>query len=329
MQRSRQNQAAFTLVELMVVIGIIALLVGILVPTVSRVRESAQVAATASLIQQLSGAAEAYAVDLGGYPGPIPNRLIGTGVTNPVFGQPATTNPTFLYEGDIPPTTGARGITGTENLVLGLLGGAMPDGTYQPDTVGQGPIELRGTRLDKRFSPYFNPQPNDLSWIDEGGGLNGRFVDVAGQKIDDTIIPEFVDRFADPLPILYLRANRGTSVSVSDATELADGDASDPLGQYDLSQVFIYTGSPITAAGDKPDKSADTTHGLRSLVNPADRAGVVDSLLIDDKTYGFTAYFGNPEIAGQPRQKDGFILISAGRDRIYGTRDDITNFGGI
>jgi hypothetical protein len=29
------------------------------------------------------------------------------------------------------------------------------------------------------------------------------------------------------------------------------------------------------------------------------------------------------------RQKDRFILISAGPDRVYGTSDDITNFGPV
>jgi hypothetical protein len=32
---------------------------------------------------------------------------------------------------------------------------------------------------------------------------------------------------------------------------------------------------------------------------------------------------------GAPRQKDGFILIGAGIDRIYGTLDDNTNFGPV
>ena len=37
----------------------------------------------------------------------------------------------------------------------------------------------------------------------------------------------------------------------------------------------------------------------------------------------WVAYFMNPNIAGQPRGKDGFVLISAGADRLYGTKDDI------
>jgi hypothetical protein len=35
------------------------------------------------------------------------------------------------------------------------------------------------------------------------------------------------------------------------------------------------------------------------------------------------------DATGTPRQKDGFILIGAGIDRIYGTIDDDTNFGGV
>jgi hypothetical protein len=32
---------------------------------------------------------------------------------------------------------------------------------------------------------------------------------------------------------------------------------------------------------------------------------------------------------GTPRAKDEFILISAGKDRTYGTSDDITSFGDV
>jgi hypothetical protein len=39
-----------------------------------------------------------------------------------------------------------------------------------------------------------------------------------------------------------------------------------------------------------------------------------------------TAYI---DATGTPRGKDAFILISAGRDRTYGTADDITSFGDI
>jgi hypothetical protein len=40
-------------------------------------------------------------------------------------------------------------------------------------------------------------------------------------------------------------------------------------------------------------------------------------------------YFTNPAIPNSPRQKDGYLLISAGKDRVYGTADDILSSGTV
>src|SRR5438874_12949113 len=78
---SRVKRRAFTLVELLVVIGIIALLIGILIPVVSKVRASAYVADSKNWISQLSGAIERYHSDFHSYPGPIPyNQIANTSV---------------------------------------------------------------------------------------------------------------------------------------------------------------------------------------------------------------------------------------------------------
>ncbi|MEA2736421.1 MAG: hypothetical protein QOE14_2872 [Humisphaera sp.] len=70
---------AFTLVELLVVIGIIAILVGILLPTLSRARESANKTACLSNMRELGNAFRLYAA---GNKDAIPIGCVGT-VTSP------------------------------------------------------------------------------------------------------------------------------------------------------------------------------------------------------------------------------------------------------
>ena len=60
------KRRAFTLVELLVVIGIIALLIGILLPTLSRAREASRVVSCLSNVRQLNTIVQLYANDFGG-----------------------------------------------------------------------------------------------------------------------------------------------------------------------------------------------------------------------------------------------------------------------
>ncbi|HMO25633.1 MAG TPA: type II secretion system protein, partial [Tepidisphaeraceae bacterium] len=187
-----QKQAGFTLVELLVTIGIIVILVSILVPTISRVRQSAYEADSRAFLASLQGAIEQYHTDFRAYPGPLPQTAIGpgafaTGQLEVIYPDP--NNPTNYPVRDAQAGTG-RGVTASENLTLGLLGGLRARRSGDP---GSAPLLVDARDIGKgAFS--FNPaNPKKYNAYIENVNLSqGRFTPLDGNDFfgsDDTDIP--------------------------------------------------------------------------------------------------------------------------------------------
>jgi len=320
---------AFTLLELLVVIGIIVLLAAILVPVVSQVRMKSYVTVTTAQMNRIATAIQSYYHDFKSYPGPLANSSL-------VGGQNASNNKMTM--GPAAPKVDPTMITSSENLVLGLFGCLNPpvdptDPSRAPQYMGFPPphdvLNLNPVRPASYHYIDYIPEelsvPTGYAYAARLGNMDGKGslntdVTVSGtppanspnaeQVGLDTAIPEFMDRIPDYMPILYIRANvgaQGTQGDPSTGIASATPNPSPPV-QYDASQLSYY--------------------GFGSKNNPNAGPSTVDYPLPTGVTASgpdaaWIAYFMNPNMVGQPRGKDGFVLISAGPDRLYGTKDDI------
>lgn len=300
-RRSRPREG-FTLIELLVVIAIIVLLISILLPVVGTVRVKAQVTQTQAEMDKLRAAIMNYYHDWNTYPGPLANDQLAGNVRAGQTGIPGLNN-----------------VTSSENLALGLLGYldahynppgpptlslspansvSPPPNTFPPRPPNHDVLNLNP--VQPKTYHYIDFVPSELSqyghWPDPTVYVGvSPPTDSTGQNnpITDTTVPEFLDTINSgigPMPILYVRANAGTPGIWYTAPAT-------PVQQYDISQFKLY-------GFTTPDPNDFPGTGL----TPASP---------------WTQYLMNANLAGTPKGKDGFILISAGADRKYGTVDDI------
>lgn len=118
----RRPSTGFTLTELLVAIGIIALLIGLLLPALSAVNQRAKKSATAALMEQFANACNAFQQQFGYVPGLVPEDVLAY---------------------DTAQSGGVAKISGTENAILHLMGAASAPTTsphtsapLAPPTVG-------------------------------------------------------------------------------------------------------------------------------------------------------------------------------------------------
>ena len=308
-KRSCGRAAGFTLAELLVVIGIIAVLLAIVLPVVNRVKKQGWRADSLNQISVLTSAIEQYYLTFNVYPGPFSNAQIASA------GQAV-----------VPGVTDGPNVTMSENLALGLLGGLeLVPGTsnarFSITAFGKGPASLN-SRNPKIYNAFIDNGLTQTTYRVEGAAT-GKFKELptGATPADDTNVPEFLDRFPhDPLPVLYLRAQAGETGNQ----------------QYRVFQTAPYTkpangafiGPTPTIAGKRLE------HGLTVQGGPGTPMKPYPLNATENKGNELIPYLMNRQVpvsGGEitPRGKDKFVLIGAGADRVYGTDDDLTSFGSV
>lgn len=237
--RGRPQPAGFTLVELVVVMGIIALLVSVLVIAVSGARESARVASTSTTMNSMVQGMVAFREDVGYLP--------------PLLDESrALMEPPPLDDGNIfERMQGYYSITSPAEYLLGYDHHGMDgfgwdrDDEYARDF---GPSELNSSAIklgdeSDRFG-IRHPGPDGVwtsTYASEGKGtLQGRYARFVANKVDDT------GPVLGPYMALPARGVVGTLAWRSATDQDGDGQV-DGFGQWDSTGIDSASGQPLVS----------------------------------------------------------------------------------
>ena len=312
-----RHRRGFTLVELLVVIGIIALLIGILIPVVSNVRKSAYVANTKNLMQKISAACTSYQLVFHSAPGVMPNSQFD-------FDYTSATPPAVTAGGNFKDSN-YKYFTQSEDLVVALCGGLTKNfvaGTkleFDSQYLGQGPTSFNPLNPDKKtafiaadradLSPIppslasdptvLSKMPPDLTLGDPGNNQ---------PYVKDSMIPEFMDKFPDGRPIIYVRANPGAVNGSATTAAQIISPSYNPAYHYNYRALAPYL-----------DFETDPAKGGGEPLNNKKSSTMQPELI---------TYFTSEQSTSTAKYAGTYILISAGPDRKFGTADDIISGGG-
>jgi prepilin-type N-terminal cleavage/methylation domain-containing protein len=286
------KKPAFTLVELLTVLAIITLLVGLLIPSLTMIRNVAKEAKQKSQLTEIGLALTGFRNDYGDYP----------------------------YSDQISHDTSAADYCGAQKLAEALLGrdlmGFHPKSTWSATDATWYLPNPTPANLDQRRGPYLELgtesafrlgdlyTPASLAVPATPLAANTFVIcDSFGVK-KVTIAPGQTAKAG--MPILYYRAD--TSRKKFDGTGIPPGsqDIYNFMDNYPLIQVADSEDGP------PPDHPLATLGGTY-FYSPQYK-------IVDQKIFGSTG-------RRWPLRPDSYLLISAGADGKYGTDDDICNFG--
>jgi prepilin-type N-terminal cleavage/methylation domain-containing protein len=345
---------AFTLVELLTVIAIISLLIGILVPAISRARIQAKKGATQAILKAISDGMDLFRNE------------------NPEECRSGEGYPSSLYRDD-PTEEEEQKLCGAQWAVRYLMGKtqdgyiprrnvprSVPKDAPKYYEQGEWYVAPAGTSVDDprypiaRVGPYL-PQdrvsmkkPSELTGFAAMKALGAPFTD------DNLAMkqPVFLDAFDNP--ILYYAANTAMYKRLRTTAPLAGCDDStdpnrptDQVGIYTHSDNWIFTGMdgcggtptppwPLEGAG-VITPGQDLVHfgtwtnnlplNPLEFLNPPANQYTFPGYILNKTIFESTEKDPNGlDATVAPYRPDSFILISAGVDGIYGSEDDVNNF---
>jgi prepilin-type N-terminal cleavage/methylation domain-containing protein len=333
------HKAGFTLVELLVVIAIIAVLISILLPAFSVVRENAHKVRTTSSLSSLGVGLDMYKGELalgGTFPpsrsdngdGQISNPLDRTSAVDP--DTPVTGAHLLVHAMVGADLIGPAGFKDLDrNGIWADDSHAAAGGIYEIDQASGQPEQTRyqqpGYVDDKMLEGIttLGKLADSNIIVSASGGYNALEQTTRDQYL-------FVDDWDHP--ILYYKANPAATLMVTDT---AGGNP----GVYNQADNDLLTGG--SADGTDPlgldfgygpyVEGQQIFHALaKDVAPPAVPAQQDPNEIYTQATYdnSFVRFIHDDTVRARntPVRRDSYLLISAGPDGVYGTGDDITNW---
>jgi len=306
----------FTIVELLTVMGVIAVLIGLLVPALGLVKDYSKRIQQKAQMHSIDVGIEMFKNEFGNYPESKDNSFAAV---NPIDST--------VYCGA---NKLAEAMIGWDFLGYHPRSGFTANG-YN-DVNGDGTAEFvydttNGIQTGVPGSPY-----NEVNGA-ENIANRKRFIDLEnanGFQMQDVYAPAVVtgagwtkstnvvlcDVYAKKrlsskktgMPILYYRARTG--FQFQDYTNGIDDD------------IYNYNDNINLLALNSPDDNA-IQHPLYDRSN--DYADF-ESIILNQQVLQATVTAANPTGVKRPYRADSFFLLSAGKDGLYGTADDVVNF---
>lgn len=290
--RSHRQRKAFTMVELLVVIGILVLLVSILLPAISKAYDEARRTSDAADLAAISQGLDAYRNDFGDYP-----RIDTTLVLN----QSQYPGSVLLCWALIAP--GPQGNGG--GTPFGSDGYGDPTGSNL-NLPGPG-FRVRGTQ-GAVHQPYVNVDRFKMGVVATSGTVTPATTTTAFN--DSTTV--ILDRFSQP--ILYFAGNKQAAVTAA-AIGSYVGQGAYPGGPVPVNPAL----NPRYNSNDAPINQLFSYSIGNSPLTPIKAMLRLMPGVNTDPS-------GNQTLDPSAATSANYLLWSAGPDGKFGGNDDVTNF---
>lgn len=315
MKRTEQPKG-FTIVEMLTVMGIIAVLIGLLIPALSQVKDYSKQIQQKAQFHSINVAMEMFKAEFGSYPESNNNLDVLDGTSSKAADQNPYCGANKMAEALVGldllgfhPNSDFR--TTGENMVVNDLGAPVLTKVYW--AYGNTPNwQTAKENIQARKGPFLELENANAYRMNEiypalPGGWAGNYVTPAGNQYPLALCDVFAKTRSGTgnkktgMPILYYRAR--TTYSLQDFNTL------DPVSNKNDDVYYFPDNSHILALGTP--ETTPVAHPLYDATGEALENAILNKQLSPVK---------------RPYRAGSYILISAGKDGLYGTADDIFNF---